>query len=296
MIPQPRTGGCRAPERRSAAGAHVLEEAGLPCYPFPERAVAVLGGMALVADRRRSRRSVRTALPLAEAVTKLSALRASGRLRLGMLDLAPILSACGIAVAAPVAVKTAEETGAAAARLGFPVALKIVSPDISHKTEVGGVRLGLGSVESVVEAARGMRERAEAPAGIDRGLRRPADGAYGKGALVGSVRDPQFGPLVMVGFGGIYVEVLRDTAARLAPVDVDEALAMLEELRLARLLHGVRGEPGVHLLALAETIAPCSALVAEAPGLEELAVNPLVAGVRGAVAVDARAILAPSTA
>jgi len=115
----------------------------------------------------------------------------------------------------------------------------------------------------------------------------------GKELLLGSVRDPQFGPLVMVGFGGVYVEVFRDTAVRLAPVAAGEALAMLDDLRLAPLLHGVRGEPPVDLAALAATIARFSELAAAAPGLEELELNPLVAGPGGVVTVDARARLAP---
>jgi acetyltransferase len=116
----------------------------------------------------------------------------------------------------------------------------------------------------------------------------------GKELLLGSVRDPQFGPLVMVGFGGIYVEILRDTAVRLAPVTAGEALAMLDELRLAPLLRGVRGEPAVDLSALAATIARFSELAAAAPGVEEVELNPLVAGPAGVIAVDARARLTPA--
>jgi hypothetical protein len=228
----------------------------------------------------------------------MAGLRAAGALRLGMPELAPVLAECGIAVAAPVAAKSEEEAGAAAARVGFPVALKIVSPDITHKTEVGGVRLGLASAPAVVEAARAMRERVarERPMAVIDGFAVQPMVAPGKELLLGAVLDPQFGPLVMVGFGGIYVEVLRDTTARLAPVDAPEARAMLEELRLAPLLHGVRGEPAVDTQALAGTIARFSRLAADVPGLAELELNPLVASASGAVAVDARATLAPSTA
>jgi acetyl-CoA synthetase (ADP-forming) len=212
-----------------------------------------------------------------------------------MPELAPILAGCGIAVATPALVASEDEARAAAARVGFPLALKIVSPDISHKTDVGGVALGLASSEAVVEAARAMRERA-------RGLRPDAriEGfslqpmvAPGKELLVGSVRDPQFGPLVVTGFGGIYVEVLRDTATRLAPVDEEEARAMLDELRLAPLLHGARGETPVDLVALAATIARFSSLCAGEEALAEIEINPLVASPAGAIAVDARAVLTP---
>lgn len=281
---------------RVAAGARTLDDAGVPCYAFPERAVAALGGLALVAGRRRARPPVaRPASPPPQALAVLAGLRAAGRLRLGMLELAPALAACGIALAAPVAVKTADEAGDAATRVGFPVALKIVSPDISHKTEVGGVRLNLTSADAVVEAARAMRERAtrERPQAVVAGFAVQPMVPPGKELLLGSVRDPQFGPLVMVGFGGVYVEVFRDTAVRLAPVATGEALAMLDDLRLAPLLHGVRGEPPVDLAALAATIARFSELAAATPGLEELELNPLVAGSGGVVTVDARARLAP---
>lgn len=277
---------------RVSPGAHALEEAGVPCYPFPERAVAALGGLALVASRRRGTRTTSpSAAPLVAAA--FAKLRVSGTRGLGMPELAPILAARGIAVAAPVTAKTEDEAGTLAARVGFPVALKIVSPDISHKTEIGGVQLGLTSSAAVVEAARTMRERAqrERPAARLEGFSVQPMIAAGKELLLGSVRDPQFGPLVVAGFGGIYVEVLRDTATRLAPVDTSEARAMLDELRLAPLLRGARGEPPVDLPALAATIEQFSRLVADAPGLEELEINPLIASAAGVVAVDARATL-----
>jgi acetyl-CoA synthetase (ADP-forming) len=174
------------------------------------------------------------------------------------------------------------------------VAVKIVSPDLTHKSEVGGVRLGLASPAAVVEAAETMLERArkrEPPAAVHGVLVQPMIPA-GRELLLGAVRDPQFGPLVMVGFGGVYVEVLRDTAARLAPVTPDEALAMLAELRMAKLLQGVRGEPPVDRSAVALVISRVARLAADCEALLEFELNPLIVGPAGAVAVDARATLA----
>jgi acyl-CoA synthetase (NDP forming) len=114
--------------------------------------------------------------------------------------------------------------------------------------------------------------------------------------LLGVVRDPQFGPMVVVGLGGIYVEVLNDTSARLAPVTQAEAREMLEELRMAPLLRGVRGELPVDLRALAEAISRFSSLAVDLPDLAEFELNPLMAGPDGVVAVDARATLTPITA
>ena len=109
--------------------------------------------------------------------------------------------------------------------------------------------------------------------------------------LLGSVRDSQFGPLVVVGFGGIYVEIFRDTATRLAPVDATEGRVMLDELRLAPLLHGARGHPAVDLVSLAATIARFSRLAVAETALDELEINPLIVSASGVIAVDARASL-----
>jgi acyl-CoA synthetase (NDP forming) len=115
----------------------------------------------------------------------------------------------------------------------------------------------------------------------------------GRELLLGVVRDPQFGPLVVVGFGGIYVEVLRDTAMRLAPLTPSEALAMLDELRMAPVLRGVRGEPPLDRAALAEVIVRFARLGVDVPELAEIELNPLIASPTGAIAVDARARLDP---
>jgi succinyl-CoA synthetase beta subunit len=185
------------------------------------------------------------------------------------------------------------EAAAAAESLGYPVALKIHSPDITHKSEVGGVRLGLQSVDEVKDAARAMltRARAERPRAVIAGILVQRMAEAGVELLLGMVRDEQFGPLVMVGFGGIYVEVLKDTSARLAPLGPSDAVEMLEELRMAPLLHGVRGAPPMNLGALSGAICRFARLAAELPEWSELEVNPLVAGPGGVVAVDARATL-----
>ena len=181
-----------------------------------------------------------------------------------------------------------------AGRVGFPVALKVRSPQISHKSDVGGVMLGLSDAPAVERAARAILDRVTAArpdATID-GFLVQAMAPAAKELLLGGVRDPQFGPLVMVGWGGIYVEVLADTVARLAPVSPDEALAMLDELRLSPLLHGVRGEAPVDLPSLAQVISAFSRMLVDVPELEEVEVNPLMVGPGGVLAVDARGRLA----
>ena len=279
---------------RLVAGVRALEEAGIPCYPFPEPAVESLAGMVQVADRRRQESDpAAQALPAPDVRALVARLAAAGTAQPGLLELAPLFEAYGIPCAIGHAAATPEAAATIAARVGFPVALKVRSPDITHKTEVGGVVLGLGSTSEVTDATRAMlaRVRAARPqARIQGVLVQPMVGA-GRELLLGMVRDPQFGPLVMVGVGGIYVEVLKDTAARLAPVPLREALAMLDELRMAPLLRGVRGEAPVDRTAVAELITRFAQLVVDVPGLREIEINPLVAGPAGAVAVDARGTL-----
>ncbi|MDP2627340.1 MAG: acetate--CoA ligase family protein, partial [Candidatus Rokubacteria bacterium] len=231
---------------RVAAGARAVEEAGIPCYAFPEHAVAALGRMALLASRRsRARGEARRADPPAGLASLLTSLEPRGGKMLGMGELAPLLDAYGIPMARAELALSAEEAAAAAVRIGFPVALKIASPDITHKTDVGGVRLGCRSREEVAEAARSMLRavRDAQPSAVVDGFLVQRMLRPGHELLLGMIRDEQFGPLVMVGFGGIYVEVLKDTAARLAPLSPAEALEMLDELRMAPVLGGIRGRP-----------------------------------------------------
>jgi acetyltransferase len=283
---------------RVAPGAAALEEAGIPCYSFPERAVAALGGMALVRERRDHRQADAPAVGTREGLTDhLLALRATGAARFGLLDLQPVLESYGIRVAHAHLASTAEDAAAIAPRIGFPLALKLVSSDITHKTDVGGVRLGLMSAADVQGAVPLMLERVrrECPQARISGFLLQPMVPPGKELLLGAVRDPQFGPMVVVGFGGLYVEILNDTAARLAPVSSAEALAMLDELRMAPVLRGARGEPPVDLAALADTISRFAALVVDLPDLTEVELNPLMVSHEGVVTVDARATLAPAS-
>ena len=277
---------------RVRPGIQVLEEGGIPCYPFPERAVRALAGMVTLTERRETRPGdVRFPADRDRAGSVLARLRATGVRRFGFLEGAPLLEAYGLRTVRGALARTPEEALEVAQTLGFPVALKVVSPDIVHKTEVGGVRLGLKSADEVGPAVAVMlaRLRADRPdARIDGLLVQQMAPAGGKELLLGTVRDPQFGPLIMIGFGGIYVEILKDTMTRLAPLAPSEALAMVEELRMAPALKGARGEPAVDLGALAETICRFAQLAADFPELAELEVNPLLASPTGTLAVDIR--------
>jgi acetyl coenzyme A synthetase (ADP forming)-like protein len=277
---------------RVRAGAQALEEGGIPCFSFPERAVRALAGMTTLSARRRR---VAPAL-MPPAASDVAAMRAAVRGlpagALGFLEAAPLLTAYGIAVLDARGATSPGEAAAVAAAMDGAVALKIASPDISHKSDVRGVVLDLRDPEAVRAAANAMlsRVRAARPDARVRGfmVQRMAspDGFH---LLLGMVRDLQFGPLVVLGFGGIYVEVLKDTATRLAPIDRADALLMIRELRMAPALEGARGMPAARLDALADTISRFSWLVTDADDLAELEINPLLAGPAGTVALDVRA-------
>lgn len=203
-----------------------------------------------------------------------------------------VLAAAGVPVLPERLVAGAAEAAAAARALGFPVVLKVVSPDLPHKTEVGGVVLGLGDEAAVAEAHDAMlaRVRAAAPqARIDGVLVSPMI-TGGMEMILGAKRDPVFGPVVLVGLGGIFAEVLQDVAVRPAPVDEAEAMAMLRSLKAFPVLDGARGRPRGDLSAAASAIAALSRFAAtHAADIAEIDINPLLvrpAG-EGAVALDA---------
>jgi succinyl-CoA synthetase beta subunit len=234
-------------------------------------------------------------IDLTGAAAHLSALRATGRSQLGLLDAAPLLAAAGIPIAPAGLARTPDDAAALAEKLGPPVALKIVSPQIVHKTDVGGVVLGVDSPAAARTAAGALLERIMrtcTQARIDGVLVQLMVRRKGVELVLGAVRDPQFGPVVMVGLGGIYVEILADVAMRLAPVDRGEARRMLDELALAPALKGARGRPPVNLDAVADAIARLAALVAACPDIAELEINPLVATEDGVTGIDLRGTLA----
>lgn len=283
---------------RIRPGATMLEEAGVPCYSFPERAIDALARMALLAERRH-RRHV-PAVTLAAGAVDAALARVNSDVRLSLLDAAPLLETAGIPVVPARRAASPDEAADVAAALGLPVALKVLSPDIAHKTDVGGVALNLATASDVLDAAKVMLARvahARPDARIDGFLvQRMAADADAHELLLGVVRDAQFGPLVMVGFGGIYVEVLNDTAVRLAPLDPTEARRMVDDLRMAPLLRGARNRPAVDLDRLADVICRFAALAVAAPALAELEINPLLAGPTGVFALDARGRFAPGAA
>jgi acyl-CoA synthetase (NDP forming) len=184
-----------------------------------------------------------------------------------------------------------EEAVRAADRLGYPVALKALATQLVHKTDMGGVTLGLTDAAAVKREATAMLARIASPARLL--VQRMVSG--GLEVILGGKRDRSFGPVVMFGLGGIYVEVFSDVAFRVAPLSRVDAEEMIGEVRGKRLLEGVRGKPPVDREALIKAVLSLSRMLVENPRITELDINPLLVLEHGAAAVDARAAVAPDT-
>jgi acetyltransferase len=211
---------------------------------------------------------------------------------IGEMDSKEILEAYGFATPKGAVATTAEQAANIAEQLGYPVVLKIWSPDILHKSDVGGVKIGLANAQQVVDAFDLMmyripKKRPNAPI---LGVLVQEMCRKGQEVILGMNRDPRFGPLLMFGMGGIMVEVLKDVIFYLAPLTADEARQMLMNTRTYQLLKGVRGQEGVDIDAIAEGLQRLSQLVTEFPQIQEMDINPYVVGAPGRtpIAVDAR--------
>jgi len=290
--------GCFMGQARVSAGIKVLNEHKIPNYPFPERAVGALKAM-LDYQRWLDRP------PLVieefdvdqERVRRIfDEVRADGRQTIGDAEARDILQAYGIRIPASKLATTAEEAVEIAEEIGYPVVMKITSPDILHKTDIGGIKLGIASATDARDAFdllvyRATRYMPEAE--IWGCLVQEMVGG-GKEVIVGMNCDPQFGPLMMFGLGGIYVEALKDVAFRIAPFSRQEAQEMIAEIRAYSLLKGVRGERPSDTEAIVDTLLRLSQLVTDFPEIMEMDINPLIvfeAG-RGVVGVDMRLVLA----
>jgi len=177
-------------------------------------------------------------------------------------------------------------------QLGFPVALKVDSPDILHKSDYGGVRLHLQSAQDVRAAYARMEEtlKANAPDARVNGVVVSAMAAPGLELILGMHRDPQLGPVILFGMGGIAVELFRDVAMRLVPLTREDALSMLHEIKGAPLLRGFRGQRTIDENALVEGLLKLARIAQEHPEIVEIDLNPVLAYAEGMVVVDARII------
>lgn len=279
-------------------GRRELGAAGLPDYDSPERAVAALKAMHEYAAWKQRPPRVVTRFPVNRRRVEriITRHQRTGRLQLGEVKSKSILEAYGFKIPAGQLAASSDEAVEIAKMVGFPVAIKIVSPDVVHKTDLGGVKLGLANADKVRDAYDLMmlRIKEKAPEARIEGVNVEKMMDSGLEVIIGMTRDPQFGPMLMFGLGGIFVEVMKDVTFYLAPITSDEAVQMLLSTRSYEMLEGKRGQQGVDIAAIANGLQRISQLTTDFPQIEELDINPFIVGEIGAepVVADARMTLA----
>jgi acetyl coenzyme A synthetase (ADP forming)-like protein len=278
-------------------GREELVAQNIPDYESPNRAVAALKAMVDYATWLNRPPRIVTRFPVNRRRVERIIHRhvKSGQMQVGEAAAKDILRAYGFTVPAGQLATDAEQAIETADKVGYPVAMKIASPDVIHKSDMGGVKLNLGSAEAVQDAYDLMMLRIR-----ERVPNAHIDGVYvekmcGKGreVILGMTRDPQFGPMLMFGLGGIFVEVMKDVTFYIAPIAASEAMQMLEGTKSFALLKGVRGQRSVDLDAIATSLQRISQLVTDFPQIDEMDINPFIVSEVGkiSVAADARITL-----
>jgi acyl-CoA synthetase (NDP forming) len=219
--------------------------------------------------------------------------RQQGRTLLTELESKQIMHDLGIPTTLGQLATSEEEAVRAADAMGYPVVLKIASPDIVHKSDVGGVKLHLQDGEAVRQAFRAMQQSvaAQAPGARVDGISVQPMAAPGVEVIVGMSRDATFGPVLMFGLGGVLVEVLKDVTFRIVPLSQRDAREMIHDIQGFTVLTGYRGTAPTDLEALQHILLTLSAFVASTPDVKEIDLNPIYAYAQGALAVDARVLL-----
>ncbi len=278
-------------------GRDELVAANLPDYTSPERAVSALRAMVEYADwlRRPPRIIVRFPVNRRRVTRIINRHVRTDQLQVGEAAAKDILRAYDFNVPPGQLAPTVEEAMDIADKIGYPVAMKVASADIIHKSDMGGVKLNLGSAEAVRDAFDLMMLRITQKLPTAK-----IDGVYvetmckkGREVILGMTRDPQFGPMLMFGLGGIFVEVMKDVTFHIAPITQEEALQMLQSTKSYSLLTGVRGQASVDINAIATSLQRISQLVTDFPEIEEMDINPFIVGKMGedSIAADARITL-----
>jgi acetyltransferase len=279
------------------AGLATLHAADIPAYLFPESAARSLAVLWQQKQRQRQRRGKLVELECDDDAVRaaIERTRAAGALKLSEADALRVLEAYRIPVT-PWILAAENEVSIKAAELRFPLAAKIVSPDIIHKTELGAVRLDIGSADELESAIEPMlasirRHFGEKPARID-GVLLQQMAPKGREIIIGLNRIPGVGPMVLFGLGGIFVEAIADVALRMCPITDVDARQMIRDVKMSKLLESFRGQAPRDLDALTDSLLRVSQLAMRHPEIEEMDINPLVSLADGAVAVDARIQLA----
>ena len=280
----------------------ILRVSGVPNYDSPDRAVQSLSAMAAYKrfkDSKEDKSPVQYSGDKVHTKAVLDNVRSEGRLMLSESEGKEILQAYGIDVPLDGSAKDPEEAVREAQRIGYPLVMKIESPDIAHKTDVGGVVVDIKSDEEVRAQFQLIMSRVSSKMPQAR-----LDGVSlermvkGREVIVGMVRDDQFGPVVTFGLGGIFVEIMRDVSQRIAPLTGTDVNTMIQSIKAYPILTGARGRRPADIAALREVIGRLSQLALDFPELSEFEMNPVIIGDegQGASAVDALATIRRETA
>lgn len=283
----------------AAEGERLLREAGIPTFPFPDTAARVFEYMWKYSYNLRA--LYETPAPASAGTVDrqaaeelLEGVRAQGRELLTEAESKDLLKAYGIPVVATKVAATESEAVAAAAEIGYPVVLKLNSATITHKTDVGGVKLNLFSAAGVGDAFRSIQDSVVRKAGAEhfQGVSvQPMVPQNGYELILGSSVDPQFGPVLLFGTGGQLVEVFRDRALALPPLNTTLARRMMEQTRIFAALKGIRGRPPVNIEALEQILVRFGQLITEQRTIREVDINPLFVSDTTIVALDARVVV-----
>lgn len=284
-----------------AAGEQILNQAGIPTFQFPDSAVRAFNYMWRYSYNLKGlyetpsiSRHAESELQRERAERIIQEARCQGRTILTEFESKQLLSAYGIPTVETRIAASEEEALVAAEAVGYPAVLKLYSLTITHKTDVGGVQLNLRDADSVRKAFRGIRSAVTEKAGAEhfQGVTvQPMIKLDGYELIIGSSLDSQFGPVMLFGTGGQLVEVFKDRALALPPLNSTLALRMMEQTRIFTALKGVRGRKPVDLAALEELLVRFSQLVVEQPWIKEIDINPLLASPERLLALDARVVV-----
>jgi acetyltransferase len=288
-----------------AEGAAILREAGIPTFAYPDTACVLFNHLWRYDANLRSLYET-PRLPVApersefreEVDAIIADVAAEGRTLLTEYESKKVLAAYGVPITDTELATTPDEAVAAAEDIGYPVVAKLLSRTVTHKTDVGGVVLNLRDPDAVREAFEQIRDSVTEKAGAEHfeGVTiQPMINWSGYELIVGSSPDPQFGPVLLFGMGGQLVEVFRDRALALPPLNTNLACHLISETMIAKALRGVRGRKAVDIDVLAALLVRFSELVAEQPRIAEIDINPLLASPERIIALDARVVLHPAS-
>jgi len=277
----------------------ILKTGGVPVFESSERTARCLSALMKFGSNRQKFRALRPPeterkeRPEAKAIFQ----RARDEKRTSLLETESreLLRAYGFSLPQAEFVRSPEEAAAASARLGFPLAMKVVSSDIIHKSDAGGVKLNLKDEKEAARAFEEIIEKASIVTARERvlGSMLSPMAPRGQECIVGMIRDKQFGPVIMFGLGGIFVEVLKDVSFRVAPTTEQDIDAMIREIKGYRLLTGIRGENAKDINAIKEILARLNEIAVDNPVIQEIDLNPVIVHEKGASIVDSRVILTP---